>query len=438
MPNALVQKAVGLPVGANRQELSAQKVSNPTSIVKNEATNTDFKSILMNSNFQEKKKREADAKGDLSGAKNYEDFLEKLNRQTKQKDAPKNNLDKNDFLKLFVTQLQAQDPLNPQDGTQMASQLAQFNGLEQMLNVNTTLEKMMAAQDSGRAMQYVNYIGKELSITGGDVRLEQGKTNDVFMSSPMPLGRATLTVKDAFGKIVAERELGALDQGDHRIAWDGKDNTGKALSNGKYIFDIMAKNGSGESVDLALSSRVQVTGVDLGEGGQNVYTSVGSIPFDKIKAVGSTGFTSAKVQEINAALQAKKAKGSEKDSNATQGVSGNSSVNPEEDPNSTTQAPNQDSDQDGAKSVTQAQDPLKQAQDPKNQAQYADKQLMSNGEPAKDKKIESSTSVPADELPPEIRKSLEKQFGGNSKTSSSQPGKISVTNPPIPKNEVKL
>ncbi len=429
MANALVQKAVGLPVGSNRQDISAQKISNPTGAIKNEANNTDFKSILMNSNFEEKKKRETDAKGDLSGSKNYEDFLEKLNRQTKQKDAPKNNLDKNDFLKLFVTQLQAQDPLNPQDGTQMASQLAQFNGLEQMLNVNTTLEKMMAAQNSGRAMQYVNYIGKELSISGGDVRMDQGKTNDVFLSSPMALGRATLTVKDSFGKIVAERELGALEQGEHRIAWDGKDNTGKSLGDGKYTFDISAKNGNGESVDLKLSSKVQVTGVDLGEAGQNVYTTVGSVPFDKIQAVGATGFTSAKVREVNAAVDLKKNKVGDKEAKGV--IDGG-----------TPAAQNQDGPAAFAAESDPSKEPAPEGKPGEDSGGNSSSASAMRGEAGASKKVEPASdgtkSVSADQLPPEIRKSLEKQFGGNAKTSPARPSKIAVTNPPVPKNEVEL
>ena len=44
------------------------------------------------------------------------------------------------FLKLLVTQLQNQDPLNPQDGTQFVAQLAQFSGLEQQLQMRQDLD----------------------------------------------------------------------------------------------------------------------------------------------------------------------------------------------------------------------------------------------------------------------------------------------------------
>ncbi|MBZ5611671.1 MAG: hypothetical protein LAP38_25705 [Acidobacteriia bacterium] len=56
------------------------------------------------------------------------------------------------FLKLLVTQLQNQDPLNPQDGTQFVAQLAQFSSLEQQMQmrqdldaINTSLGKQSSA-----------------------------------------------------------------------------------------------------------------------------------------------------------------------------------------------------------------------------------------------------------------------------------------------------
>ena len=45
-------------------------------------------------------------------------------------------LGQQEFLQLLVTQLQNQDPMNPQDGAEFASQLAQFNSVEQLIQVN--------------------------------------------------------------------------------------------------------------------------------------------------------------------------------------------------------------------------------------------------------------------------------------------------------------
>jgi flagellar basal-body rod modification protein FlgD len=56
------------------------------------------------------------------------------------------------FLQLLVTQIKNQDPLNPTDGTQFLSQLAQFSELEQMINVNTNLQTIKQdLQNGGQA-----------------------------------------------------------------------------------------------------------------------------------------------------------------------------------------------------------------------------------------------------------------------------------------------
>ena len=88
-------------------------------------------------------------------------------RSNKRKKEAKHELKKDDFLKLFVAQLQHQDPLNPDDGAEMATKLAQFNSSEQMMNVNTNLEKMQKSETTGRNMQLVNYVGKSIKMDGG-------------------------------------------------------------------------------------------------------------------------------------------------------------------------------------------------------------------------------------------------------------------------------
>lgn len=49
---------------------------------------------------------------------------------------------KDQFVKLLVTEMQNQDPLNPMDGKELAVQLAQFSSVEQLMNVNTKLDDL--------------------------------------------------------------------------------------------------------------------------------------------------------------------------------------------------------------------------------------------------------------------------------------------------------
>ena len=50
----------------------------------------------------------------------------------------------NMFMTLLVAQLKNQDPLQPQDGTQFVAQLAQFNSLDQLVNIRQSLEQLIA------------------------------------------------------------------------------------------------------------------------------------------------------------------------------------------------------------------------------------------------------------------------------------------------------
>lgn len=83
--------------------------------------------------------------------------------------AKKNALGKDAFLQLLVTQMQYQDPLDPQDNSQYLSQLAQFSALEQMTNVSEGLSKVSSLvgniDTSVLVGQLSTMIGKEVQWT---------------------------------------------------------------------------------------------------------------------------------------------------------------------------------------------------------------------------------------------------------------------------------
>lgn len=106
---------------------------------------------------------------------------------------PKGELGKNDFLKLMIAQLQAQNPLEPSNGTEYISELAQFSQLEQTTNLAQASTENTASQ---RVAQAVALIGHTVSYkdlaTGTTV---QGPVQSVEITS----SGATLTVQGAAG-----------------------------------------------------------------------------------------------------------------------------------------------------------------------------------------------------------------------------------------------
>lgn len=74
-------------------------------------------------------------------------------------------LGKDDFLKLLLTQLTNQDPTSPMEDTQFISQMAQFSSLEQMTNMNESFKKMVGVINSSQA---TSTLGKSVEIDIGD------------------------------------------------------------------------------------------------------------------------------------------------------------------------------------------------------------------------------------------------------------------------------
>ena len=299
MPGMSVQNLINPPVPVTKNDLSAAEVNDPTALVEAPNPNkTDFRTLITNSMDDIKKQRAAKENGDLSAGTD-EEFLEKLADQTKEKRVPKNQLGKDDFLKLFVTQLQNQDPLNPDDGTEMAAKLAQFNGLEQMMNVNKSLEKMISDQTAGRNLQMVNYVGREVTVDGGRTKLSNGNPTKSEFTLDMPAQAASLEVRDSNGMIMLQKELGSLSAGTHAVPWDGKSNTGRTLPDGVYTYAINARNVNGDTIPVNIMAKARITGVDIKSTDGTLFSDFGRIKFDQIRSVGRPGFDQDSVAEAN-------------------------------------------------------------------------------------------------------------------------------------------
>ncbi|OIS64651.1 flagellar basal body rod modification protein [Bacillus subtilis] len=89
----------------------------------------------------------------------------KLPEKTNTVSTNNSSLGKDEFLKILMTQVQNQDPLNPVDDKEFISQMATFSSLEQIMNLNTTMTKFVENQDPFTT--YVDWMGKEVSWTDG-------------------------------------------------------------------------------------------------------------------------------------------------------------------------------------------------------------------------------------------------------------------------------
>ncbi len=172
-----------------------------------------------------------------------------------------NEMGKDAFLELLVTQLQYQDPLNPMDSTAFTAQLAQFSSLEQLNNVNKNLEYSRLYQASINNSQAVSFIGKDIRALGDSIGVNNGISSSLFFQLAAKADDAVINIYDVDDDLVKIIETGALDPGEQTMEWDGTDNQGNAVTDGEYRFEIMAYDGSGERVDAATYTAGRVKGV---------------------------------------------------------------------------------------------------------------------------------------------------------------------------------
>lgn len=87
-----------------------------------------------------------------------------INKELAQGRVTKQELDKDDFLKILITQLQHQDPTSPMEDREFISQMAQFSSLEQMTNMSQSFSRLAAIFNSTEAQAL---LGKNVEIQDG-------------------------------------------------------------------------------------------------------------------------------------------------------------------------------------------------------------------------------------------------------------------------------
>lgn len=186
------------------------------------------------------------------------------------------NLDKDSFMLLLVTQFKYQDPLNPMEDKEFIAQMAQFSSLEQLMNLNTSMEGLTTATNNQQMINATSYIGKLVSVSGNTIGKAtttnaEGKKETTVSTFRYAFGdnvvKGTLSVKDANGNTVYTEDLAGKQAGTtFEFNWSGKMGNLLDAPDGVYTVSLAAFNDKGEAV---LSDQVvdaTVTGVVNNEG----------------------------------------------------------------------------------------------------------------------------------------------------------------------------
>lgn len=189
------------------------------------------------------------------------------------------------FLKLLVTQMKNQDPLNPLDNAQVTSQMAQLSTVTGINQLNDAVKALSESFAASQSLQAASLVGHGVMIPGSRLELNNGVAYG-GVELPQGADKVTVMVKDASGRVVHTADLGPQDAaGSVPFKWDGAMDDGGVAPNGVYSFAVAAEQGGKKIATTALAVG-QVASVSLGAQGATLnLAGFGPISLSQVKQI---------------------------------------------------------------------------------------------------------------------------------------------------------
>jgi flagellar basal-body rod modification protein FlgD len=184
------------------------------------------------------------------------------------------------FLKLLVTQMQNQDPLNPMDNAQVTSQMAQINTVSGIEKLNTTVASLSGQFTQMQALQGVSLVGRDVVVPGNVMDIADGIGQGGFELSG-PADSVKVEVMAPSGQVIDTLNLGALGSGLQGFDWPAKG----ATNDSGLRFRVVATSGSVSSNPTTLM-RDRVNAVTTAGNTLNLeLQNGGSVPYSAVRAL---------------------------------------------------------------------------------------------------------------------------------------------------------
>ncbi len=186
------------------------------------------------------------------------------------------------FISMLTTQIQNQDPLDPLDSAEYTNQLVQYSSVEQSIQTNQNLEKMLTLLSSNQSTAYVSYIGNEVTAAGGTTMFSDGSATWAYDVKENATG--TVEILDEFGQVVHTGDI-ELTAGGGKFTWNGERDNGGTATDGAYTIRLDVKDSDGNAEPASIEVSGVVDGIDFG--GDVPVLKIGdiSVPVSAVKSV---------------------------------------------------------------------------------------------------------------------------------------------------------
>lgn len=184
------------------------------------------------------------------------------------------------FLKLLITQMQNQDPLNPMDNAQVTSQMAQINTVTGIEKLNSSVNGLSNSFSQMQVMQGVSLVGRTVQLEGNALYTKDGKSTGAF-DLTAAVGNASVDIIGKSGQIVGTLDMGARPAGRQNFNWTPP----ASMDTAGLTFKVTTTTGSVRSTPVqimtdtvdAVSNRNGTLTLQLRNGGTQPYSAVQSL-----------------------------------------------------------------------------------------------------------------------------------------------------------------
>ena len=175
------------------------------------------------------------------------------------------SVEKEGFLKLLVAQLSNQDPMQPQDADKYVQQLTNFSNLEQLMNLNKGVSQLSLGQISNNTQEAVRFVGREVVAKGDNLNWDEQGISPVRYNLQEDAESLKATIYNENGEAVRTLSLSGR-AGAGEFKWDGKDEDGRELGQGRYTVQMTALDAEENEMPVDTFVRGRVDGIRFDNG----------------------------------------------------------------------------------------------------------------------------------------------------------------------------
>lgn len=189
------------------------------------------------------------------------------------------------FLKLLVTQMQNQDPLNPMDNAQVTSQMAQINTVNGIEKLNTGLQSLSTQFMQMQVMQGTALVGRDVVVPGNHLAMKDGLGEGGYELTGAAKS-VKVEVRTTAGQVLDSFELGAQKSGVHTFEWNGEGKVPQDVDPSKLIFKVTSSTGTSDArSEVATLMLDRVNAVSTNGKSLNLDLEIsGPVDYSKVKS----------------------------------------------------------------------------------------------------------------------------------------------------------